>query len=357
MADDRMDAYAHLLVDYCIKVQPAWQVLVLSTPLARPLVEAVAREIGRRGAYALVRLNFPSAEVTWAREAPEVLLGELPAIDRHQHENSDAEIVIRAPENVREEAALDAGRKNLLRKAMRPVIARRQAVLVPWITCVYPTLALAQEAGMSLAEYEDFVFGACLLDWPEEGRRMRRVADRFDRARTVRVVGDGTDLTMSLEGRSGRVGEGYGNMPGGEVFYSPIENSANGVVAFNDYPAVTGGEEVEGIRLVFRDGRVVEASAERNEALLLRTIDADAGARVLGEIGLGCNPHIQRHTKNILFDEKMYGTIHLALGSGFPRLGGKNESSVHWDIIKDMRRGGQIFCDGELAQQDGIWVF
>jgi aminopeptidase len=353
----RADDYARLLVDYCIKVQPGWQVLVMSTPLARPLVQAVVQQIARRGAYALVRLNFPSTEVAWAREAPEALLGEMPSIDRHQHESSNAEIVIRAPENVREEASLDAGRKNLLRKAMRPVIARRQAVLVPWITCVYPTPALAQEAGMSLAEYEDFVYTACLLDWPEEGRRMRRIADRFDRAATVRVVADGTDLTMSLAERRGRVGEGYGNMPGGEVFYSPIEDSANGVVTFNDYPAITGGEEVDGIRLVFRDGRVVDASAQRNETLLLRTIDADAGARVLGEIGLGCNPHIQRHTKNILFDEKMYGTIHLALGSGFPRIGGKNESSVHWDIIKDMRRGGQILCDGELVQRDGIWVF
>jgi aminopeptidase len=357
MADPRVEAYAQLLVDYCIKAQPTWQVLVLSTPLARPLVEAVARQLGRRGAHALVRLNFPSAEVAWAQQAPEALLSELPAIDRYQHEHSDGEIVIRAPENVREEAALEAGRKNLLRKAMRPVIARRQAVLVPWITCIYPTPALAQEAGMSLAEYEEFVFGACLLDWPEEGRRMRRIADRFDRANEVRVVAEGTDLTMSLGERHGRVGEGYGNMPGGEVFYSPIEDSANGVVTFNDYPAITGGEEVEGIRLVFRNGRVVEASARRNEALLLATIDADAGARALGEIGLGCNPHIQRHTKNILFDEKMYGTIHLALGSGFPRIGGKNESSVHWDIIKDMRGGGQIFCDGELVQRDGVWIF
>jgi aminopeptidase len=357
MTDSRVDAYAHLLVDYCIKVKPGWQVLVLSTPLARPLVEAAVREVARRGAYALVRLNFPSTEVAWAREAPESLLGAMPAIDRFAHEHSDAEIVIRAPENVREEAALSPERKNLVRKAMRPAVARRQAVLVPWISCVYPTAALAQEAGMSLGEYEDFVFAACLLDWPEEGRRMRRIADRFDRADEVRVVSDDTDLRVSLAGRRGRVGEGYGNMPGGEVFYSPIEDSAEGVVAFNDYPAITGGEEVEGIRLAFKDGRVVEASARRGEETLLKTIDTDAGARVLGEIGLGCNPHIQRYTRNVLFDEKMYGTIHLALGSGFPRIGGTNESSLHWDIIKDMRRGGRIFCDLELVQENGAWVF
>jgi aminopeptidase len=357
MADPRVEAYARLLVDYCVKAQPGWQVLILSTPLARPLVEEVARQVGRRGAYALTRIDFPSTATAWAREAPEELLGVLPEIDRYAHAHSNAEIVIRAPENTRDEAALPAVRKNLLRKAAQPVLRRRQSVDVAWITCVYPTAALAQEAGMSLDAYADFVYGACLLDWPEEGRRMRKVADRFDRANQVRVVADGTDLTMSLASRHGRVGEGYGNMPGGEVFYSPTEDSANGVVAFDEYPQVWGGEDVEGIRLAFRAGAVVEASARRGEDILLRTLDADAGARVLGELGLGCNPHIQRYTRNILFDEKMYGTIHLALGSGFPRLGGTNVSSIHWDMIKDMRRGSRIYCDGEVVQENGVWSF
>lgn len=357
MNDPRVQAYAHLLVDYCVKVQSGWQVLVVSTPLARPLIEEVVREIARKGAYALIRLDFPTIAVLWATEAPVALLGEMAPIDSFAHEHSDAEIIIRAPENTREESGLDAERRNLLRQATRPVMARRQAVKVAWITCVFPTPALAQEAGMSLSSYEDFAYGACLLDWPEEGRRMRRVADRFDRADEVRIVAEGTDVRVSLAGRQGRVGEGYGNMPGGEVFYSPLEDSAEGVVTLNEYPAIWGGEEVEGIKLIFRKGRVLEASARRGNELLQKTIDADAGARVLGELGLGCNPRIQRHTKNILFDEKMYGTIHLALGSGFPLLGGTNVSSIHWDIIKDLRPGGRIYCDGELVQENGLWVF
>lgn len=357
MTDARVTDYAHLLVDYSLKVRPGWQVLVLASPLARPLIEEVVRQVARKGAYALTRVDFPSTGIVWARDAPEALVGEMASIDRHAHEHSDAEMIIRAPENTREESALSPERKNLVRRAQRPAVARRQAVAVPWITCVYPTPALAQDAGMHFDEYADFVYRACLLDWPEEGRRMRRVADRFDRADDVRIVSEGTELWLSLAGRRGRVGEGYGNMPGGEVFYSPVEDSADGVVTFYEYPAVWGGEDVEGIRLVFRGGKVVEASARRGEELLLRTIDADAGARVLGELGLGCNPHIQRFTRNVLFDEKIHGTIHLALGSGFPRIGGTNVSSIHWDIVKDMRRGTRIYCDGEIVQQDGRWLF
>lgn len=357
MIDHRLEDYARLLVEYCLQVQPGWQVLILSSPLARPLIEEAVRQIARKGAYALTRVDFPSTAITWARDAPEALVGEMAPLDRYAHEHSDAELVIRAPENTREEATLSPQRKNLVRRAQRPAVARRQAVQVPWISCVYPTPALAQEAGMALDEYADFVYGACLLDWPAEGRRMRRIADRFDRAGEIHIAAAGTDLRMSLAGRHGRVGEGYGNMPGGEVFYSPLEDSADGTVTFDDFPAIWGGEEVEGIRLVFRGGQVVDASARRGEELLHSTIAADAGARVLGELGLGCNPNIRRFTRNVLFDEKIYGTIHLALGSGFPRLGGTNVSSIHWDIVKDMRRGSRISCDGEIVQEDGRWLF
>jgi aminopeptidase len=210
---------------------------------------------------------------------------------------------------------------------------------------------------MALSEYEAFVFDACLIDWPAEGRRMRRIADRFDRADEVRILAEDTDLRIRLGDRRGWVGEGYGNMPGGEVFYSPIEDSAAGVIRFNEDPVIWAGEEVDGITLIFDGGRVVEASARRGEALLRQTLETDPGARVLGELGLGCNPHIRRHTRNILFDEKMAGTVHVAVGSGFPSIGGKNVSGIHWDMVKDLRRGGRIFCDGELVQQDGQWIF
>lgn len=356
MSDHRIQAYARLLVEYCLDVRPGWQVLIQTTPLARPLVEEICRQVGRRGAYALQRIEWRSARIAWAQDAPTDMLGAMPGIDAFAHERSDGEIVVLAPENTREDQALPADRRLGLRRAAAPVMRRRQAVGVAWVSCIFPTPALAQEAGMSLGEYADFVYGACLLDWKAEGRRLRRLADRFDRAHDVRLEGAGTDVRLSISGRRGRVGEGYGNMPGGEVFYSPIEDSAEGTITFGDFPALWEGEDVEGVRLRFAGGRVVDASARRGEELLLRTLETDDGARVLGELGLGYNPHIQRFSRNILFDEKMDGTIHLALGSGFPSIGGANVSSIHWDLIKDMHRGGRIYCDGELVQRDGVWL-
>jgi aminopeptidase len=237
------------------------------------------------------------------------------------------------------------------------MMERMLGLQMPWVICQFPTPALAQDAGMSQRAYEEFLYGACLLDWDAEHAKMRRLADRFDAADTVRIVGEGTDITLSLKGRHALVDDGHFNMPGGEFFYSPVEDSAEGVVSYNEFPAVYAGNEVEGARLVFRQGRVVEASARRNEEFLIKTLDTDEGARRLGELGIGCNPGIQQHMKNVLYDEKIYGTIHLAVGNGFPFLGGNNVSNVHWDMVKDLRQGGQIFCDGELVQENGAWLF
>ena len=360
MRDPRVEAYARLLVETCVDVQPGWQVLIRSTPLARPLVEEVLTLLARRGAYPLLRLSFTGetgGHPNWVQEAPEELLTSMPSIERYALENVDAAIVILAPENTRDGSSISPDRQALVRQAYQPVFARLLSDDFPWVGCQYPTPALAQEAGMTLREFEDFLFGACLLDWDEEARKMRRIADRFDRADEIRVVGEATDVTFSLAGRSGRVDAGGANVPGGEVFYSPVEDATEGVITFGEYPAVLGGNVCEGVRLVFREGRVVEASAQSGEDFLLTTLDTDEGARVLGEFGIGCNPGIQRHMKNTLFDEKIYGTVHFAVGAGFPWLGGENTSVVHWDMVKDLRNGGRIFCDGELVQESGEWRF
>jgi aminopeptidase len=268
----------------------------------------------------------------------------------------DALIVVVAPENTPALAELPSDRLALLQQATKPLTDRVVKHEIPWVGFHYPTPALAQEAGMSLAAFADFVYGACLIDWDAEGRRMRSVADRFDAAGEVRIVGDGTDLTLSLEGRFGRVDSGEHNMPGGEVFYCPVEDSATGVVSFSEFPSVYAGRELTGIRFRFAGGRVVDASATSGEDFLHEVLDTDAGARGLGELGIGCNPGITRHMKNAAFDEKIDGTVHLAVGAGFPELGGTNESSVHWDIVKDLRTGGRLYADGELVQADGRWL-
>ena len=226
---------------------------------------------------------------------------------------------------------------------------------VPWVIAEYPVLSTAQEAGMTLPELEQFIFDAVLLDWDAEARRMHSIAEVFDAADEVRIVGAGTDLTLSLAGRLGAVDDGRVNMPGGEVFYSPVEDSATGVVEFSEFPAVYYGGEVVGARLVFEQGRIVEASAKSGEEFLLRTLDTDEGARGLGELGIGCNPRIQRFMKNVGFDEKIDGTVHLAIGNSYSFNGGTNESAIHWDMVKDLRSEGRIYADGRLVQENGSW--
>jgi len=356
--DPRIEAYAKLLVERCLDVQPGWQVLIRTTMLARPLYEELARAIARRGAYVIPRIGFSlwPTSIPWASEAPMELLGELPEIDRYASDHMDARMTIDAPENTRELSELPPERMQLRARASRYFLRRTMSDEIPWVSCQFPTSALAQEADMSLPQFRDFFYGACLLDWDAEGRRMQSLLERFDAADEVRIVGEGTDLTLGLAGRRGEVDDGRTNMPGGEFFFAPVEDRTEGVILFGEFPAVEYGQEVRGARLVFREGRVVDASALAGEDVLLTMLDTDEGARRVGELGIGCNPGITRYMKNTLFDEKMAGTVHLALGASYTKVGGKNESDIHWDLVKDLRSGGRIFLDGELAQENGDWL-
>jgi aminopeptidase len=355
LADPRIEDYARLLVDTCVDVRPRDQVLVQSSPLGRPLVEAVTRRVGERGAWSLLRIGF-GADAGWANAAPEELLAELPTIERHALETCDVAITIVAPENTHEMSAIPPDRQKLLRQSAAPIMPRFLSDEVRWVGCQWPTPALAQEAGMAVQQFEDFLFGAVLLDWEAERHKMEHYSAAFDAASEVRIVGDGTDLTLSLDGRKAKVDAGGANMPGGEFFYSPVEDSARGEVAFTEFPAHYQGRDVTGVRLRFERGRVVDARASSNEDYLLSVLDTDDGARGLGELGIGCNPGIQRFMRNTLFDEKIEGTVHIALGAGFPQLGGTNVSTVHWDMVKDLRQGGRIELDGRVVQQDGRWA-
>ena len=208
---------------------------------------------------------------------------------------------------------------------------------------------------MTLDQFAEFLYGAVLLDWDAERERMRKIKELFDAAEEVRIVGEGTDLRIGLAGREGKIDAAGANIPGGEVFYSPIEDSAEGEIVFSEFPAAFAGRELTNIRFRFEGGRIVDAGAATNEDFLIETLDVDEGARRLGELGIGCNPGITNYMKNTLFDEKINGTVHLALGNGFPFLGGTNESNIHWDIVKDLRDGGHIYADGELVLEDGNW--
>ena len=354
--DPRVAEYARLLVERSLGVQPGWQVLIRSTPSARPLIEEVMGLIARKGAYPVLRMNwtmFPSDDV-WAAEAPAELVAEMSPIDVYAADHMDARITIEAPDNTRGAAQLTADRRALVRKAAAPFFRRTIKDEIPWVGCQFPTNAYAQEAGMSLSRFEDFVYGAVLRDWDEESKSMYGLLAHFDAADEVRIVGAETDLTLSLRGRTGAVDDGHVNMPGGEFFFSPVEDSAEGTIFF-DVPTELDVSPVQGIRLTLRKGRVEEASAEHGEDVLLAALDMDEGARFLGELGIGCNSGITQPMRNILYDEKMAGTVHLAVGASYPSVGGKNVSSLHWDLIKDLRGGGRIELDGEVVQENGAW--
>ena len=270
--------------------------------------------------------------------------------------NADSFIALVAPENTRDGADVEPRKLQLLQEGGRRAMQRILSGDVPWVGCHYPTPALAQDAGMTLEQFEEFLYGSVLIDWDAERERMSHIKELFDGAEEVRIVGAGTDLRLSLSGRSGMIDAGGANMPGGEVFYSPVEDSAEGTIEFSEFPGVYVGREVNDIRFRFAGGQIVEASASSNEDFLLQTLDTDAGARRLGELGIGCNPGITQHMKNAAFDEKIDGTVHLAVGKGFPELGGTNESVVHWDIVKDLRGEGRIEVDGRVVQDCGEWL-
>jgi aminopeptidase len=360
MTDPRDRDYADLIVDGCLGVQPGWQVLVGGNPQARPLLEEVCGAVARRGAYALLRISFEgflAQSLRWVADAPLELLAAPAGVTVSELETVDALLFVAAPDNTRASAAVPSERMGALQAAYRPATKRMMNNDIPWVACQYPTAALAQEAGLSTDDFAQLLYGSVLLDWAAEGERMRAISTHFDAASVVRIIGEGTDLRLSLEGRVMKVDALGANLPGGEFFGCPIEDSAEGVISFAEFPAVYRGREMTGIRLVFEAGRVVDASAETNEAYLIETLDLDDGARRLGELGVGCNPGITRYMKNTLFDEKMNGTVHLAVGNSYTDLGGTNQSAIHWDLVKDLRLpGSRLELDGVVVQSEGAWL-
>ena len=354
MLDARVTAYARLLVERCIDPQPGWQVLVAATTEARPVAQELSRLLAERGAYALTRIAFGTpfpADLDWIAAAPAELAATLPPLERHVLEEVDGTIFVLAPEH--DAPRLDDDGARAFRAHVSAYRDRGRSGRSPRSAATSPAAAYAERAGLTLAEFEDVFYEACLRDWDEEGRGMAPVRERLDAARELRIVGEGTDLRLSLEGRSALVDDGHLNVPGGEVFTSPVEDSLEGEILF-DVPSHSTDGLVERSDCGSSAARSWRRRRRPGEPALLRALGTDAGARYVGEFGVGCNAGITRPLRNVLFDEKMAGTIHLALGAGFPQLGGRNESALHWDLIKDLRRGGELQLDGEVVQRDGV---
>jgi aminopeptidase len=350
-------AFAALLCDYCLGAKRGEQVVVRSTTLAAPLLLALQRALLEREAWPLLRVALPEQEAAFWSAARDTHLDGFPPVDLAEAEGADASVRIGAPANTRELAAVDPARMARAARARAPV---RDAMLARrWCTTLWPTPAGAQQAGMATEDFAAFVRRALFLDrddpataWGELRDVQSRLIERLERASEIRIEAEGTDLTLSVAGRTWINSDGKRNMPSGEVFTGPEEASAEGTIRF-DVPSSPRGLEVAGIELEFHEGRVTAARAERGDDVLQAMLATDDGARRLGELGIGTNFGIDRAVGSILFDEKIGGTVHLAVGRSYPETGGTNESAIHWDMICDLRRGGRLSADGVPVVEGG----
>jgi aminopeptidase len=355
-----------VLVRYSTHIEPGDKVMIGGTPEAAPLLLATYGEVLRAGGHPLLFVDLPGAQEVFYRLASDEQLAFVSPVQELVAEEYDASIRVRSDRNTRELSGIEPSRQRMRQKAMtslfKTFMQRGASGDLKWCGTQFPTPAYAQEADMSLREYEEFVYSACFCDeedpiarWQEVHEQQQRLVDWLEGKKQVKVTGPNADLTLSIEGRTFINSDGKNNMPSGEIFTGPVEDSASGWVRFT-YPAITGGREVDGIELRFEEGKVVKATAKKNEAYLLEMLETDPGARYLGEFAIGTNHGIQRFTKNILFDEKIGGSFHLAVGAGYPETGSKNESAIHWDMICDMQDGGEIIVDGELFYRSGEFV-
>jgi aminopeptidase len=363
MSDPRMVKLAELLVSYSVEVQPDDWVFVRGDVLAEPLIAEVVSAVVRAGGRPTILLSSDVIGEAYFREADEKILEWVSPTDQLVYDQVDVIISVRAASNTRSMSGIDPEKERISAVAHRGLIdtyMRRSAEgSLRWVGTQYPCPAYAQEADMSLRDYEDFVYSATYTDrddpvaeWQKVHEEQQKIVDWLKGKKSVTVKSSNADLTLSIEGRTFINSDGKKNMPSGEVFTGPVEDSANGWVNFT-YPAIRGGREVEGVRLDFVDGKVVKATADKNEAYLLSQLEADDGAKYLGEFAIGTNYGIQRFTKSILFDEKIGGSFHMAVGAGYPETGSVNKSSIHWDFICDVRQDSEIRVDGELLYKNG----
>jgi aminopeptidase len=354
------DAFAALLCDWCLEAQPRQQVLVGTSTGAVALVRALHRALLDRGAWPLLRLAPAGLAEDFYRHAGELHLDGFAPLELTEMQAVDAVLRIDAPGNTRGLASVDPDLIARAARARAPVQEARMARR--WCATLWPTAALAQEAGLSDDDYAAFVTRALFLDrpdplaaWRELSARQARIVERLSRAREIHIEAPGTDLHLRVDGRTWINSDGKRNMPSGEVFTGPLEDSANGTIRFT-VPTGPRGVEVSGVQLTFDGGKVVAASAERGEDYLEATLNSDAGARFLGELGIGTNAGIDRATGSILLDEKIAGTVHLALGRSYLETGGTNTSAVHWDLICDLRDAGRLSADGQMVNENGKFV-
>jgi aminopeptidase len=366
VSDSRHERLADVLVGFCARVREGDLVTLESTPLAAPILRELYRKVLDAGGQPLPRVSLEGLSENLLKHGNDEQLAWVNPARSDDIETVDVRIALEAPGNTRRLSNVDPARHARHERSSEELrnryLERAAAGELRWVLSAYPTEAAAQDASMSLAEYEDFVYGAGFLDDPDPVARWQQFGERIDRLaaflstkRELRVVAEGTDLRLVTEGRTWIPSKGQENFPDGEVFTGPVETSVEGEIRFT-YPGVFHAREVDDVRLRFEAGEVVEATASRGQEFLREMIAMDEGARRVGEFAFGLNEGVAIFTRNTLFDEKIGGTMHLALGTAYPETGGLNRSALHWDLICDLRSGSEVLADGELVYRDGQFL-
>ncbi len=366
MNDPRVEKLAGVIVDYSIGVRKGERVLLQGNAVCAPLLRSIYGRVLKAGGYPLTMVQLPGMSETFFRNANDEQLSYVHEPLKMLMETYDAGITVMGSYNTKALTNVEPSRMVMASRSqsalLRIMMDRLSEGSFRWVGTQFPTPSNAQDAEMSLTDYEELIYGACLPDeddpvgyWKRFSQWQDRIVDWLQGKKEIRVTAEGTDLRLSVHGRSFMNCDGRMNMPDGEVCTSPVENSADGHVLIN-YPTIYQGREFTGVRLWFEGGRVVKATAHKGEAMLNEILDTDAGSRYLGEFAIGTNQGIKCFTGSILLDEKIGGSFHIALGMGLPETGGENTSAIHWDMVSDLRNGGTIFVDGELVYKDGSFT-
>jgi len=367
VTDPRLERLAQLVVGYSLDLQAGKIVRIDSSPTGLPLATELYAAALQAGAFPYVNVDLESVTELLVAQGSEEQISFLPPTAEAEIDAIDAIITIWSEGNTRALTGSAPERHQRLIAATRELTNRRWARIsageMSWAGVLCPAPAHAQDAGMSLSEYESFVFRACHVQedgdpvghWQARSAELNAYAERLANVRELRIVGPGTDLRVAVAGRKWEAADGHYNMPDGEVYTSPLEAETQGEISFA-FPALFHGREVDGISLRFEDGKVVAAEARHGRDFLEALLGLDDGARRLGEVAFGLNYEIDRFTANTLFDEKIGGTMHVALGSAFEELGGQNESALHWDLVCDLRADGEVYADGELIWRAGRFL-
>lgn len=361
------DKYAKVLVDYSTDVQKGDLVQIRGTSIyTKDLVKALYKRVLQRGGHPILRTSFEDFSDIFLKYASDEQLDFVDDIIKLEYEKVNKFISIGGPMNTKNLAKADitklARRGKATQFLSKQLMQRSADGTASWVIADVPTHALAQEAKMSFDEYSQFLFKSCYLDTEDPVAKLRELdekqttwANYLNKVKQIRITGEKTDITFNVEGRKWISCSGKNNYPDGEVFTSPVEDGVNGEIYF-DFPQIYRGNEAQGVHLFIENGKVVNAKADKGEDYLNAMLDMDEGSRGIGEIAIGTNAEIQEVTGNILFDEKIGGSIHMAVGASYPEAGGKNVSGLHWDLIKNMKNGGKIFADGNLIYENGKFL-